>query len=88
MTTTNKSQNDAKSLTWVIRAMYALSVAIGIYFLVQGRVVDAMSSLGIALIFDPFDSTVGWNARKTYQKVWLIVHVIVVFVLAGVALFA
>ena len=35
---------------------------------------DAAMTMGIALIFDPFDQSVRWNDRPAYQRLWLIVH--------------
>lgn len=64
------------------RVMYGLFVALAIYHLVfRDDLSDAMSTLGIALIFDPFDQNVDWKRRPRYQNVWLIIHVIVVFAL-------
>jgi hypothetical protein len=49
---------------------------------------DAMSCLGIALIFDPFDNSVKWGNRPVYQRAWLVVHVILVLILLGFTLLA
>ncbi len=70
------------------RFLYGGFVLSSIYFLVTKQIDMAMSDLGIALIFDPFDQKVMWQNRPTYQRVWLIVHVSVVLGLVafGVAL--
>lgn len=66
------------------RLMYGGFVAISLYqLLIHKDLSDAMSNLGIALIFDPFDPKVSWANRPIYQRAWLIVHVMVVFVLLG-----
>jgi hypothetical protein len=71
------------------RLMYGGFVAISLYQLLFHKdVSDAMSNLGIALIFDPFDPGVTWANRPMYQRAWLVGHVIVVFVLLGVILLA
>jgi hypothetical protein len=71
------------------RLMYGGFVAISLYQLLFHKdVSDAMSNLGIALIFDPFDPKVTWANRPIYQRAWLVVHVIVVFGLLGVILLA
>ncbi|MGB4770502.1 MAG: hypothetical protein WBP58_03540 [Chitinophagaceae bacterium] len=44
---------------------------------------EAVPSLGIALIFDPFDHSVAWNDRPRYQRVWLIAHLVIGTVLLG-----
>ncbi len=87
MTTTNEhTGKNSRSMT-INRFLYVAFVLLGIYNLVlRGDPADAMSNLGIALIFDPFDQKVSWGNRPTYQRAWLIVHVILVFVLLGVAL--
>jgi hypothetical protein len=70
------------------RFMYLLSVALGFYFLIANHdVSSAMSTLGIALIFDPFKHEVPWNARPRYQKAVLLLHVSVVFILLGILVF-
>lgn len=69
------------------RVLYFSFVCLAIYFLSVSRDVgSAMSNLGLALIFDPFKQEVSWNKRPTYQKVWLLAHVTVVFILLGITL--
>lgn len=46
---------------------------------------NAASNLGIALIFDPFNQQKKWNDRPLYQRVWLIVHVMLVFGLFAIS---
>ena len=71
------------------RLMYAGFVLISLYFLaVPGDMGTAMSNLGIALIFDPFDHRVTWAQRPFYQRAWLLVHVALVFALLGFVLIA
>ena len=46
---------------------------------------QAVSSFGIALAFDPFDQEQKWNDRPTWQKTVLIVHLALVAALFGFA---
>lgn len=71
------------------RLLYAGFVAISVYQLLFHRdVSDAMSNLGIALIFDPFDPAVKWTDRPVYQRAWLLVHVSMVFTLLGMVIWS
>lgn len=47
---------------------------------------QAASSIGIALAFDPFDPEQKWNDRPTWQKAVLIVHLAVAAALLGYAI--
>ncbi|MBP6425627.1 MAG: hypothetical protein KA278_07890 [Flavobacterium sp.] len=47
---------------------------------------QAGSSIGIALAFDPFDQEQKWNDRPTWQKAVLIVQLGVVAALLGYAI--
>ncbi len=47
---------------------------------------QAGSSIGIALAFDPFDTEQKWSDRPTWQKAVLIVHLAVAGLLLGYAI--
>jgi mannose/fructose/N-acetylgalactosamine-specific phosphotransferase system component IIC len=47
---------------------------------------QAASSFGIALAFDPFNQDQKWNDRPTWQKAVLLIHLIVVFALFGLGI--
>lgn len=81
--TTTKEHDKPKDLTFKYnRFLYGAFVALGLYFLLAKKdIPTAMSNFGIALIFDPFDQKVMWQNRSLYQRVWLIVHIIILFVL-------
>jgi hypothetical protein len=64
----------------VYRLFYAAFVCFGVYFLIRGDWFSAVSQLGIALIFDPFNG-LKWELRKGWQKAWLFVHVLGVILL-------
>ena len=57
-----------------LRLAYVLYLLLVIYQLTIGDYTWAVSNLGIALIFDPFDPSVNWQNKPMYQKVWLITH--------------
>ncbi len=58
---------------------YGLFLVLVIYSTIAGHYDDAVINLGIALIFDPFDTTVRWNDRPIYQRVWLLAHLLILF---------
>jgi hypothetical protein len=64
------------------RILYTGFILIALYFLLaRGDYGDAAANLGIALIFDPFDTKQAWRERAFYQRAWLIVHLLVVITL-------
>lgn len=86
MTSTKAQPRDLS--TGFNRAMYGAMIALTVYQLFFTKdISSAMSTLGIGLIFDPFDQKVKWAQRPLHQKVTLLVHVSVVFVLLGITVF-
>jgi hypothetical protein len=67
--------------TRINRYAYCLYILLVIYFAIKGDYEWAFINLGVALVFDPFDTTVKWQYRKFYQKAWLLAHVAIM--LAG-----
>lgn len=68
------------------RILYGGFVLFGLYYVVFSKNFgDAAMMLGIALAFDPFDKNQPFNERPIWQKVWLIVHVLLVFVFFGIS---
>ncbi len=61
------------------RYAYVLYMVLVIYLVIKGDYEWAFTNLGIALVFDPFDTTVKWQQRPMYQKAWLVVHVALTF---------
>lgn len=45
--------------------------------------IQAASSLGIGLAFDPFDTEQKWNDRPTWQRAVLIIHLALVAAMFG-----
>lgn len=77
---TNTTINNKKDVTPVFSKIgYVAFVVLTVYFLATNQIMSAASNLGIALIFDPFNQQQKWNDRPLYQRVWLLVHVAVVF---------
>jgi hypothetical protein len=60
---------------------YALFLLAGIYFLIQKNFSEAVIFWGLALVFDPFNTTIPFQKRPVYQQLWLIVHLSVTLAL-------
>ena len=72
--------------TSFIKFLYIGFVLVGIFqALFSKEYMQAVSSFGIALAFDPFDQEQKWNDRPTWQKTVLIVHLGLVAALFGFA---
>lgn len=62
--------------------LYAGFIILGVYFaLITRNYFQGSVNLGIALLFDPFDQDMPWNARPRWQKAILLSHVALVFVM-------
>lgn len=60
------------------RLLYGLFVLLMLYHIFfRKEYLDGASTLGIALIFDPFDAKVVWGNRPMWQRLWLIMHLLV-----------
>ena len=60
---------------------YVIFVMTAIIFMFLKDFSHAMMFSGLALVFDPFDTTVSFNKRPTIQKLWLIGHIFITFAL-------
>lgn len=87
MTTTKDSLIQKATANQINKFLYGGLVLLGLYFLAVKDIGTALSNLGIALAFDPFNQKVAWHDRPNYQRVWLIVHLSVVFGLLGILIF-
>lgn len=66
------------------KVAYALFFLLALYQVIGRKdFIDGASSLGIALIFDPFDRSVTWTKRPYWQRAWLIIHLAIVGALFG-----
>jgi len=69
----SKTKDWSKSFN---RILYTGFLLIAIFYLVFSKnIPEAVGSLGIALIFDPFNPKQPWGQRPLYQRIWLFVHV-------------
>ena len=69
------------------RFMYGGFVVLAVVMLATGNWMTGVSNLGIALIFDPFDTKQPFKERPRWQQVWLVVHVCVLFAALGYGLY-
>ena len=68
--------------------LYLGFVAFGLYLLLfKKEMSEAAIFFGIALAFDPFNQEISFNNRPTWQKLVLIIQVILVFSLFGISWF-
>jgi hypothetical protein len=65
---------------------YWLCLLLGFWQVFSQGVSEGMSTIGIALIFDPFDASRAWGEKKLWQRMWLIAHLALTFTLLGFAL--
>ncbi len=64
------------------RVGYGAFVLLAFYYLLISQdVSQAMATLAIALIFDPFDQAIPFAKRPFFQRAWLMVHVLGIMVL-------
>jgi hypothetical protein len=75
-TVESKPKDWSKSFNKILYAGFLLIALF--YLLFSKNIPEAITSLGIALIFDPFNPQQPWAQRPLYQRVWLIVHVSIV----------
>ncbi len=87
MTATKENATNQGNAVSIIRIMYGAFIALGVYYLFRKDIESAMSTLGIAMAFDPFNPKVAWNKRPAYQQIWLLVHLSLVLGLLGILLF-
>jgi len=69
------------------RYLYGGFVVLAVVMLTTGNWMTGVSNIGIALIFDPFDTKQAFNERPKWQQVWLVVHVCVLFAALGYGLY-
>ncbi len=64
--------------------LYVGFLALGLYQALQNKdYIQAASSMGIGLAFDPFNPDQKWNNRPTWQKAVLITHLALVAAMFG-----
>lgn len=66
------------------RVCYALFIVLALYQIIFKKdFIEAATSLGIALIFDPFNRTVSWPDRPMWQRIWTLSQLFVAAALLG-----
>lgn len=75
-----KTQPKQKAVN-INKPAYVIFILMGIYFLVQKNISDAVSFWAIALIFDPFNTETPFQKRPVYQQLCLYVHLAITFAL-------
>ena len=73
-----KTKTGAKNYN---KPAYIVFVIIAVIFMFLKDFSQAMMFSGLALVFDPFNPTMPFPKRPTYQKVWFIAHIFVTFTL-------
>jgi|UniRef100_UPI00404AE55A hypothetical protein len=69
------------------RALYGMFLLFAVYQCwTHTDYTSAASSVGIALVFDPFNQQQPWNQRPGWQKAWLVGHPAVAAGLFGLGL--
>jgi hypothetical protein len=68
-----KTETKQKAIN-INKPAYALFILAGIYFLIQKNFSEAVIFWGLALVFDPFNTSIPFQKRPAYQQLWLIVH--------------
>lgn len=66
--------------------VYVAFLLAAIFFVARKDFSTAIIFGGIGLAFDPFDQSVPFGKRPLWQKGWLLLHVIFVFVVLGASL--
>jgi len=66
---------------------YVIFLFAGIYFLIKKYFSQAVIFWGLALVFDPFKTTISFNKRPVSQQIWLVVHLCFTLVLFVVMIF-
>jgi len=67
--------------------IYLALVILGTFYLVEKNIGQALVTLGIALVFDPFNPDQPWADRPVWQKITLLVHLAIVFGLVFIEIF-
>ena len=69
------------------KTLYVGSLILGLYYLIfKEDYLQAASSMGIGLIFDPFNPEQNWKERPNWQKAILILHLAFVAAMIGLGM--
>lgn len=67
--------------------IYLVLVILGVFYLIEKSIGQALVPLGIALAFDTFNPEQPWADRPVWQKMTLLVHLAIVFGLVFIEIF-
>lgn len=82
-----ETKNDSKTYD-INRLGYIGLLSVGIIFLFLRDWSTAAIMLGIALVFDPFNTKIAFGKRPFWQRAWLIIHLTLVFGVFGIEIFS
>lgn len=71
--------NSATRALPFMKWLYIGFVGLGMYYLFKTDWINAAIQFGIALAFDPFDPEQSWKLRPIWQRLILIVHLLLAF---------
>lgn len=81
-----QTKSKPENATSFNKAAYAVFIIAAIYFMFRRDISQAVIFWSLALVFDPFDITIPFGKRPMYQRIWLVVHTVIAFVLFGLLL--
>lgn len=73
------NSNIKPQFKYLNKIFYSLFVITGTWFLFERDFGEAVIFGGLALIFDPFNPRISFGKRHVYQRIWLIIHLIITF---------
>lgn len=66
------------------KILYIAFVLLAVYHaLIRKDYIEAATTMGIGLIFDPFDATKTWNQRSYWQRAVPLVHLVIAAAFLG-----
>ena len=68
------------------RFIYATFLVMFIIFICLRDYSSAIIFGGIGLVFDPFNQSVSFDKRPAYQKIWLVTHLLLVFIVLFISI--
>jgi len=77
---TNSTTSKPAAKNWN-KPGYIIFAALGIFYAIKQDFANACVFWNIAVVFDPFEHSKPLRNRPLYQRVWLVVHVMVGFTL-------
>lgn len=67
--------------------IYLVLVILGVFYLYEKSIGQALVPLGIALAFDQFNPEQTWPDRPVWQKISMLIHLAIVFGLVFIEIF-